>query len=772
MDIFKAYPFEQSKVNLTPGSKLYKHMKLTSDYIISLDVDRLLYSFRTYAKLDTKGAKSYGGWEGPWSHIRGEFMGHYICGCINVYESLKNTESDYANLFKIRVNTIINELKKCQVAIGNLIGTGEGYPLSYGYLAAIPTTQLDKIEALENTNWGGVPYYVHHKTFKGLVSAYAHLKNEVALEILKDLATYFKGRLDKFDKEHLEKMFNTRRYPVAFYRELGGIQESILDLYNITKDPNHFELANKFDRQWFKEMLFEDRDELAINMEHTNSEFPCVSSMAKHYEVTGDEYYKTGILNFAKWMREGHTFPSGGLSGASAYPDYNGELFNYPNVFYHHINEGHSSESCCAHNMNKISDKAFSWTTDIAHANDYETKFVNVVMSHQNPKTGMFVYFQELKQGSIKSWGDEEDSFWCCYCSGIEAFTSLTNGAYYHKNNTLWINNYLDSTLLWDSQGLELKHETIFPENGYSKLTFNLKEAKELEINIRIPGWATSNISFKLNGKEIEISNKAGTYANIKREFSNGDILEFNFEFSLYTERMPDRPEYVAVKYGPNLLVPCTLPNATYVGTEKSLISSMINTGVPCEFSVNLTSGKTIFKPMHHIIDEVYNGYTIITSPEPEVITDSLIIGNEISENEHNVKTTSLGKAHFNGKTCFRGMDGILCFDLKVVQDRANYIKCLYWGSDISGNELEIQYLRLFDIQIFDESKNEYITFATQKLNAQSPNNWYDIIYPIPTNLTKDKSSVKIRFAAKNFGHTHGYLGRLFEKITTHTYSN
>ena len=52
-------------MQLTPGSRLYNALLLNARFALSLDVDRLLYSFRTVAGVDTRGAQPYGGWESP-----------------------------------------------------------------------------------------------------------------------------------------------------------------------------------------------------------------------------------------------------------------------------------------------------------------------------------------------------------------------------------------------------------------------------------------------------------------------------------------------------------------------------------------------------------------------------------------------------------------------------------------------------------------------------------------------------------------------------------
>ena len=772
----KAQAFNLSEVSLTPGTELYNKMMKNAEFLLWLDSDRLLCCFRDYARLDKKGAESYGGWEGPWSDIRGEFMGHYICACTNMYENFRLIDVDYANKFKNRIDYIVAELRKCQVAIAEI--NEDGYPRAFGYLSGFSSNQLDYLETQKDpTSWGGVPYYVFHKTLMGLVDAYVYVKNELALTIAKDMCNYFKTRIDKLDEETKEKMVNTRRYPLGFYKEFGGMHDILLKLYAITEDENILELSKAFDRKWFRDMLIEDRDELAVNMEHANSEIPCVSGMVTQYNLFGDEAYKTGVINFLNWMKDGHAFPTGGASGASGYPDYGAELFNYPNIFFDHAttNKGYagyeSGESCCAHNLNKIGADAFSWTLDPVIGDEFEKRFVNVALGQQHPQTGMFVYFQELKQGSRKKWGMPDDSFWCCYCSGIEAFSSLTKGAFYHNNEKLYINNYVDSTVAYEELGLKLRTETNFPYDGKVKLNLELKNPTKMSIFLRIPSWTSKAVEICVNGEKLEKLAEAGTMHEISREFKNGDVIEFTFGFALTTIPMPDRPEYVAVKYGPNIIVPCTLPYLMHEGNEEELLAKFMPTGVPCEFRVRLEGGAAVYKPISKIVDEVYNGYTIISEPREEIVVDEVVVGSKASEEKHCLAGENMGRGFKNGKKFVEAKkNGNISCKLKVLGNKRMYIKLLYWGSDMSGNVLETSFLRLFDIQVLNEARNEFESIATQYLQSESPAEWYHINYPIPKHLTENKEEVTVRILAKAFGSIEGVAGGIYEKIQMHTY--
>lgn len=64
-------------VRLDADSIYGKAQQTNLEYLLMLDVDSLVWSFRKTAGLDTPGSP-YGGWEGPTVELRGHFVGLYL----------------------------------------------------------------------------------------------------------------------------------------------------------------------------------------------------------------------------------------------------------------------------------------------------------------------------------------------------------------------------------------------------------------------------------------------------------------------------------------------------------------------------------------------------------------------------------------------------------------------------------------------------------------------------------------------------------------------
>ena len=200
-----AYPFAITDYRLIPGTEIYRKTLLNAEYLLSINVDSLLYAFRINAGLDTKGALPMTGWEAPHLHFRGQFLGHYLTACARMSLTLRVPEPDMAAQFQNRAQTIVKELFKCQEALA----AKEAYP---GYLSALESSMLDDLEQLHFTGVYTVIYYNLHKIMSGLLEVYTLLGDRLALQILNGMADYIGWRMSKLSDERVEQMLETRWY--------------------------------------------------------------------------------------------------------------------------------------------------------------------------------------------------------------------------------------------------------------------------------------------------------------------------------------------------------------------------------------------------------------------------------------------------------------------------------------------------------------------------------------------------------------------------------
>jgi hypothetical protein len=71
---------------------------------------------------------------------------------------------------------------------------------------------------------------------------------------------------------------------------------------------------------------------------------------------------------------------------------------------------------------------------------------------------------------------------------------------------------------------------------------------------------------------------------------------------------------------------------------------------------------------------------------------------------------------------------------MKVPAHKPAELLCAYWGSDVGPREFDV---------LVDGRK-----IATQKLNRNRPDQFFDQVYAIPEELTKGKQTITVRFQA------------------------
>ena len=488
----KVKSFDLKDVRLLP-SRFRENMMRDSVWMASIEVDRLLHSFRTNAGVfaGREGGymtvKKLGGWESLDCELRGHTTGHLLSAYGLMYAATGSEQ------FKQKGDSLVNGLAEVQTALGN------------GYLSAYP-------EELINRNIRGTsvwaPWYTLHKLFSGLIDQYLYSDNQKALEVVVRMADWAYHKLKPLDETTRQKMIRN---------EFGGVNESFYNLYAITGDERHRWLAQFFYHNEVIDPLKELRDDLGTK--HTNTFIPKVIAEARNYELTEDENSRKLSDFFWHTMIDHHTFAPGCSSDKEHYFD--------PARFSKHVS-GYTGETCCTYNMLKLSRHLFCWTADAAIADYYERALYNHILGQQDPQTGMVTYFLPLLSGSHKVYSTKENSFWCCVGSGFENHAKYGEAIYYHNDKGIYVNLFIPSVVNWREKGLTLRQETDFPAEETTVLTIRAQNPVETTVYLRYPSWS-KGVKVFVNGKKIAVKQKPGSYIAITRLWKDGDRITADY---------------------------------------------------------------------------------------------------------------------------------------------------------------------------------------------------------------------------------------------------
>ena len=509
---WKASPFPLKQVRLGDGPCKIA-MEADRQYLRTLPPDHLLHTFRITAGISTS-AQPLGGWEAPDCELRGHYAGgHYLSACALMYaacgdEDLKNNAA-----------SVVAGLGQCQVA------------LKSGYLSAFPVEFFDRLRERQQV-WA--PFYTIHKIMAGLLDTYVYCGNEQALDMVQKMAAWVDRYTESLSYEHMQRVLGT---------EFGGMGEVLCNLYAVTGKRDYLEIAARFDKKQFFDPLAAHRDELKGL--HVNTHIPQVIAAARYYELTGNRRYRDIAEYFWNEVVSERSYCTGGTS--------NGESWNTdPGKLSAELGPG-TTECCCAYNMMKLTRHLFGWSPDARFMDYYERTLFNHRLGTINPEDGTMMYYLPLASGYWKTFGKPLDAFWCCTGTGSEEYAKLADTIYFHDDDSLYVNLYIESQLEWPEKGLRLKQETRFPEEQGTTITVSTKSPAQLAINLRIPYWAQGG-SLKINGAPLPAFSSPSSYLTLNRVWKTGDKIELSLPMALHIDSMPDDETMQAAMYGPLVL--------------------------------------------------------------------------------------------------------------------------------------------------------------------------------------------------------------------------
>ena len=494
--------------------------ELDHAYLLQLEPDRMLHNFRRNAGLEPR-APVYGGWESvePWIDIRchGHTLGHYLTACACMFQSTADAR------FAERVDYIVAELASCQAKTG-------------GWLTAFPDGVAPLVDSLAGRPFAGVPWYTTHKVLAGLRDAHTLRGSGPALDLLTRFADWIYAASTGVPEERFQKMLD---------REHGGMNEVLGDLFVLTGKTRYYDLAVRFSHRALLTPLAERRD--ALDGLHANTQIPKVVGFARLGSIAGQTSPEFGRAASFFWdtVVKQRSFATGGHGDV--------EHFFPRTEFARHLGSAKTMETCCTHNMLRLTRSLFETASFVAYIDYFERALFNGILASQDPASGMNTYFQSTRAGYVKLYHTPFDSFWCCTGSGIENHARYGESIYARDGAVLYVNLFLASTLDWRERKLKVVQETRFPDEDRTRLTFHTAADQELALAIRQPSWCPV-MTLVFNGRRQRVSRRPGEYLDFTRRIRNGDTLELRMPMALHLEPLPQAADWAAVMYGPIVL--------------------------------------------------------------------------------------------------------------------------------------------------------------------------------------------------------------------------
>lgn len=116
---------------------------------------------------------------------------------------------------------------------------------------------------------------------------------------------------------------------------------------------------------------------------------------------------------------------------------------------------------------------------------------------------------------------------YCCPPNVVRTIAEVHGYAYAKSDGAIWVNLYGGNRLVTtlDGRRVELTQKTDYPWKGEIRLSIDRCPDAEFALKLRIPGWAES-AEVIVNDKPVEAELKSGSYAELRRRWQDGDVIQ------------------------------------------------------------------------------------------------------------------------------------------------------------------------------------------------------------------------------------------------------
>jgi DUF1680 family protein len=762
---YAANPLPLAEVRLI-GGPLKHAQELDADYLLKLEPDRMLYYLRLRAGLKPKAEHGYGGWDGDGRQLTGHIAGHYLSAVSYMWAATGDPR------FKQRADYIVAELKEIQQKqgdgyLGALMANAPLDRKTNGEVSSANAAQkpelVDGKTRFEDLAKGVIqsggfdlngmwsPWYVEHKLFAGLRDAYRLTGNRDALEVEIRFAEWVDGILSKLSDAQIQRMLAT---------EFGGMNESMADLYVDTGDKRWLKACDYFEHRAIVEPLARHEDILAGK--HGNTQVPKLLGELKRYIYTGNEACGSAAKFFWDQVVFHHSFATGGHG--------HDEYFGPPDKL-NSVVDGRTDESCNVYNLLKMTRLLFALQPDPKYAEFQERALFNHVLGSIDPEDGRTCYMVPVGRGVTHEYQDMMNSFTCCVGTGMENHALHGDGIFYTSEDKLWVNIYTPVRANWAAQEAQVEMQSDFPEGESATLKFTLKAKKTFTLALRRPSWAGNGFSVVLNKRAKEDLASPGSYIELNRTWENGDTVTLSLPKTLHAEPLPDNSNRVALLRGPLVLAGDLGPEERRGHLGRTAASET----VPVFVATSLTLSDWLqpvpgklgdfathwvgrekdvdFVPFYRLHRRTYAIYWDLFTPQEwdqrakeiaeaaqqqhklELATVAYAQPGEMQpERDYNWQGEDSETDRIMGRAARRGSKWF-SFDLPVETNHPAACVVTYYSDEWRK--------RTFEILV----EGKRVAEQTVQKDGHAPH-FFDVEYPIPTELIQGKQKVTIRFQA------------------------
>ncbi|HTV05757.1 MAG TPA: beta-L-arabinofuranosidase domain-containing protein [Acidobacteriaceae bacterium] len=572
--ITKLSQFSYGDVQLLEGPML-DQFHANHAFFLALSDDSLLQPFRQKAGLPAPG-EEMGGWY-SWSkdfdppqnmtgYIPGHSFGQYLSSLARAYAATGDEPTR-------------NKIRRLVDGYGATVTTKfyDGYPL--------PAYTFDKINC-------------------GLIDAHRFARDPQALAVLSHATDAVLPWLPP--KALTREEMRARPHPNIAYTwdESYTLPENLFLAYQCSADARYLTLARRFlqDDAYFNP-LSEGHNILAGL--HAYSHVNALSSASQAYLVLGSEKHLRAARNGFAFVIDTQSFATGGWG-----PN---EAFRAPGSgdMGASLTQTHASfeTPCGAYGHFKIARYLIRVTADSRYGDSMENVLYNTILGAKPIQPdGHSFYYSDYNNSGLKSYYPEK---WPC-CSGTFPQITADYGisSYFHSPHAVFVNLFVPSRLTWLRNGtrVAIEQRTQYPYSPEVNLRIRTSRPETFAVYLRVPAWAGDGTTVAVNGRAFPSDLRPGTFVPIRREWKDGDRMEYHIDMPLRLEAIdPQHPQIQALLAGPLTLFAVDSLKSEF--TRAQLLAAQQSKAGSSEWTVRSGTETVTFRSFPAIDNQKYRLY-------------------------------------------------------------------------------------------------------------------------------------------------------------------
>ena len=336
-----------------------------------------------------------------------------------------------------------------------------------------------------------------------------------------------------------------------------SVLEPIVDIYKFSGEKRYLDFAEYLVSLWSEpnsytdtglrliEGALEGKHPMEIAAPKGYEMTSCYEGICELYRVTGKEKYLRAAIRFGELVKEKEIMLVGSGSSAELWCDgikRQTEMIEQP------------METCVTATWMKYCYQLLRLTGESRWADEIELTLYNALLAALMPQGDWWAYFTPLigeRMPSPVQVPQVKSS--CCVVNGPRALLLTPNASVMRNEEGAVVNLYAQGE--WHFQindtPVVLRQDTEYPKGDQIRITLSQPQSAEYAVSLRIPGWSREN-RLLVNGEAIECT--PGSYCVIRREWKDGDCIEYRPDMRGRVIAAPAAPNQKAVLRGPVVL--------------------------------------------------------------------------------------------------------------------------------------------------------------------------------------------------------------------------